>query len=546
MWGLDMRFLSLAFISLFFAVSIAVAAPPPTAAAPASQAATAVALQPAPGAGEVQPFGVELFQGNFAKSVFDEQDPSYVIMPGDRVVVRIWGARTLDGVFEVDAKGYLFLPELGPVKVAGLKQSQLTEVVSKKISSIYFRNVDIYVDLISAQPVAVYVTGFVRKPGRYAGGPTESILYYLDMAGGIDSERGSYRDIRVQRDDKLLALIDLYPFILNGNLPRPRLQEGDVIIVGERGAGIIAQGQVRHQARFEFPTNAMPRGYELAKFAIPLNTASHTSIVGSRNGAPFNTYLSLADFNGAHLLDGDTVEFHADTPRDTIMVSVSGAIVGASRYPVRKDTRLKSLLPLIAVEPELANLEGIHIRRRSVAARQKKSLDEALTRLEYTALTATSQSVDEANIRVREAELIAQFVAKAKSAQPDGTMVIGRDGQINDLYLEDGDIIIVPFKNDMVTISGEVLIPQTIIYQTDLDADDYITRAGGFSDRANESNLLLIKPNGEILAANEAQIAAGDQLLVLPRFETKNLQLLKDITQILYQIAVATRAVWNL
>jgi protein involved in polysaccharide export with SLBB domain len=540
-----MRFLSLAFLLLVLA-NFAVAAPPAIVTAPAPQPATGLTAPTPAASEEVQPFGVELFQGNFAKSVFDEQDPGYVIMPGDRVAVRIWGARTLDGVFEVDAKGFLFLPELGPVKVAGLKQSQLTEAVTKKISSVYFRNVEVYVDLISAQPVAVYVTGFVRKPGRYAGGPTESILYYLDMAGGIDPDRGSYRDIRIQRDDKLLVLADLYPFILNGNLPRPRLQEGDVIIVGERGAGIIAQGQVRNQARFEFPVNAMPRGYELTKFAIPLNTASHTSIIGTRNGAPFNTYLSLTDFNGAHLQDGDTVEFHADTPRDTIMVSVSGAIVGASRYPVKKDTRLKSLLPQIAVEPELANLEGIHIKRRSVATRQKKALDDALTRLEYTALTATSQSVDEANIRVREAELIAQFVAKAKNAQPDGTMVIGRDGQINDLYLEDGDTIIVPFKNDMITISGEVLIPQTIIYQPDLDVDDYITRAGGFSDRANTSNLLLVKPNGEILAANDAQIAAGDQLLVLPRFETKNLQLLKDITQILYQIAIATRAVWNL
>jgi protein involved in polysaccharide export with SLBB domain len=547
-----MRLFSLAFISLFFAASIAMAAvPPPMTAESALQPTSMPVSQPAPvpvvvptsNPDEVPPFGAELFQGNFAKSVFDELDPNYLIMAGDRVVVRIWGARTLDGVFEVDAKGYLFLPEIGPVKVGGLKQSQLTDAVSKKIGQIYFRNVEVYVDLISAQPVAVYVTGFVRKPGRYAGGPTESILYYLDMAGGIDAERGSYRDIRIQRDDKLLASVDLYPFILNGSLPRPRLQEGDVIIVGERGSGIIAQGQVRHQARFEFPVNAMSRGYELAKFAIPLNTVSHTSIIGTRSGAPFNTYLSLTEFSSAYLQDGDTVEFHADTPRDTIMVSVSGAIVGASRYPVKKDTRLKSLLPHIAVEPELANLQGIHIKRRSVAQRQKKSLDEALSRLEYTALTATSKSVDEANIRVREAELISQFVEKAKVIQPDGTMVIGRDGQVNDLYLEDGDVIVVPFKSDMVSISGEVLMPQTIIYKPELDVDDYIASTGGFSDRADKGNVLLIKPNGEVLEASDTRIAAGDQIMVLPRFETKNLQLFKDISQILYQLAIAARAV---
>jgi protein involved in polysaccharide export with SLBB domain len=365
-----------------------VAAQTPPAAVPLS-AALAAPTPEGP-----RPFGADLFQGNFAKGTFDELNADYQIMPGDRINVRLWGARTLDGVFDVDARGNLFLPEIGPVAVGGVKHSQLAEVVRERVRSVYTSNVEIYTNLINTQPVAIFVTGFVARPGRYAGGPTDSVLYYLDLAGGIDPERGSYRDIRLLRGGKVLEVVDIYPFILEGVLPRPRLEEGDVILVGERGAGVLVEGQVRHSARFEFPAGAAVSGEDLVRLAAPLDKASHASIVGSRGGAPYNTYMPLADFIQIPLQDGDTVHFHADTPGDTIMVAASGAIVGASRYPVRKDTRLLELLHHIPVEPKLANLEGIHIRRKSVAERQKKALDEALRRLEHSSLTATSQSTD--------------------------------------------------------------------------------------------------------------------------------------------------------
>jgi protein involved in polysaccharide export with SLBB domain len=524
MRGFDMRILNILLVLLCLSVSFD---------------AAAADVPPAP-------FGADLFQGNFAKGTFDELNAQYQIMPGDRINVRLWGARTFDGVLSVDAQGNLFLPEVGPVPLAGVKHSQLAQVVREKVRSVYTNNVEVYTNLINSQPVAVFVTGFVNRPGRYAGGPTESLLYYLDLAGGIDAERGSYRDIRILRNGQVLAGVDIYPFILEGALPRPRLEEGDVILVGERGAGVLAEGQVRHSARFEFPAAAVVTGEALVKLAAPLHKVSHVSIVGSRAGAPYNTYLSLTDFLQIPLEDGDAVQFHADTPGDTIMVAARGAIVGASRYPVRKDTRLLELLHYIPVEPELANLEGIHIRRKSVAERQKKALDEALRRLEQSALTATSASMDEANIRVREAELIAKFVSKARTVEPDGTVVVGHDGKLNDLYLEDGDIIFIPAKSDVVLISGEVMMPQALVHREEMEVRDYITGAGGFSDRADKKSLLVVKPNGEVLRSGDTIIAAGDQLLVLPRVDTKNLQALKDISQILYQIAVATKVALDL
>lgn len=529
MRGFDMRLLIALALVICLDVSAAFALPAPQ--TPPAQRGT----------DGVAPFGDKLFQGNFSQGTYDELNADYQIQPGDRIALRLWGARTFDGVLSVDSQGNLFLPEVGPVAVGGIKHGALNNFVQEKIRTVYTNNVEGYTTLLNTQPVAVFVTGFVTRPGRYAGGPTDSILYYLDLAGGVDPARGSYRDIRILRGGELLAQIDLYPFILDGTLPRPRLEEGDVILVTERGAGILTQGYVRHEARFEFIAGSAVTGEALVLLTLPLHNVSHASVIGTRGGAPYNAYLPLADFRQLPLEDGDKVHFLADTPGDTIMVAATGAIVGASRYPVDKSTRLLELLKNIPMEPELANLDGIHIRRKSVADSQKKALDDALRRLERSSLTATSESVDEANIRVREAELISQFVAKARTIQPDGTVVVGHNGELTDIYLEDGDIIVIPAKSDVVVVSGEVMMPQTVVYLPGRDIDDYIAGTGGFSDRANKRHLLVVKPNGEVLPAKHATLAGGDQLLVLPKVDTKNMQVLKDISQILYQIAIAAK-----
>jgi protein involved in polysaccharide export with SLBB domain len=537
MRGFDMRrvILCLLILCLPAAVTLGAVGTPPV-----------VELQPPPSSGGAAPFGADLFQGHFAKGAYDELNSDYVIMPGDRITVRLWGAHKFDGVLDVDAQGNLFLPEVGPVPVAGLRHAQLPHVVAERVRSVYTNNVEVYTNLINTQPVALYVTGFVTRPGRYAGGSTDSVLYYLDQAGGIDAERGSFRDIRILRNGRVFVHVDLYPFILDGSLPRPRLEEGDVILVGKRGAGILAQRKVRHSARFEFPADAAITGRQLTDLATPLHKVSHVSVVGARNGAPFNTYVSVEEFQGVPLKDGDVVDFHADTPGDTIMVAATGAIVGPSRYPVKKDTRLTELLYHIPVEPDLANRDGIHVKRKSVAEQQKKALEESLRRLEETSLTATSQSVDEANIRVREAELIAQFVSKARTVEPDGTVVVGHDGKLRDIFLEDGDVVVIPAKSDVVLISGEVIMPQAVVYSQGKNSRDYIAVAGGFSHRADKRHILVAKPNGEILSTADTEIAPGDHVMVLPRFDTKNRQTLKDISQILYQIAIATKVVLDL
>src|SRR5205807_1059266 len=135
-------------------------------------------------------------------------DPNHVMAPGDVVQIHIYGATTLDQQATVDSNGDIFLPTIGPVHVAGVLAGNLETVVANAISSVYQSNAQVYVTLASAVPVNVFVTGAVMSPGQYAQPSTASIITFLQAAGGIDSRRGSYRNITVIRDGRTASHFD--------------------------------------------------------------------------------------------------------------------------------------------------------------------------------------------------------------------------------------------------------------------------------------------------------------------------------------------------
>lgn len=515
---------------------------PPAWAQGAYRSSTSIALRP---------FASKLFEGRFASTFSDAASGDYVLAPGDRVVVRIWGARSYDDVLIVDQQGNLFIPEVGPVRVAGTKNSGLLSTVRSAISRVYTDNVQAYVSLQSAQPVAVYVTGFVNHPGRYAGGSLDSILSFLDRAGGIDPERGSYRRIEIIRNKKVIADLDLYQFALAGDVTSLRLKDGDVILVKEKGISVSAYGLLREEAVYELTENSgskvkKPLGSGLIELASPLKNVSHVSVSGTRNKAPFNRYFSLDEFKSFALADGDIVEFVADMPGQTIMATVTGAITGASRYPIHKTVKLRDLLRRIEVEPELAATDAVYLRRKSVARDQKAVLQDSLRRLEQTALTATSSTPEEAQLRVDEARLIQDFVKRASQLEPDGVIVVSRGTEINDIWLEDGDEVVIPQKTNVVQITGEVVMPKAVAFERGMSLDDYLAAAGGVSSRADEKHILVAKQNGEVGMADRLGISPGDRIMVLPKVDSKGMLLAKDLMQIIYQIAVATKVAVDL
>jgi hypothetical protein len=166
-------------------------------------------------------------------------------------------------------------------------------------------------------------------------------------------------------------------------------------------------------------------------------------------------------------------------------------------------------------------------------------IDESLNRLERSVLTAPVNSSGEGSIRVQEASLIMQFVAKAKLIQPLGKVIVSENSHVANILLEQGDQIVIPNVTDLIQVSGEVLMPQALVYNENAKLDDYIAWAGGFTERAEDKRIALVKANGFITFEQGAKVEKGDQVLVLPKVDVKIMQSVKDITQVMYQIAIA-------
>ena len=501
-------------------------------------------LLPQSESGLPPPYGANLFAGGYETERSDGLNDNYLIAPGDKLNIWIWGAVNFSNVVTVDNQGNIFIPDVGPINVKNVAASKVNNLVTSHISEVFTNNVNVYVNLLTATPVSVYVTGPVIRPGQYAGQSSDSVLYFLKRAGGIDSDRGSYRHIKVLRQNRVIQQIDLYEFMQKGKMPKLSLKDQDVILVEPQGPMINVAGKVRNPFRFELK-NSTALGSELIDYALPLAKVSHVGVIGDRSNGPFSVYMPYKDFDRIQLSDGDKVLFNDDMHAQVYDVQVMGSYRGPSYFTVRKETRLHDLLNHIPIDPNMADYGSIYIMRKSVAARQKEMLEDSLNRLERSVFTAPASSDGEASIRTKEAELVMRFVEKARKIQPLGKVVVSDKGVIANILLEQGDQIVIPNKTDLIQVGGEVMMPQAVVYNKNASLEDYVAWAGGYTDRANDKRIAVVHANGLMEFKDGGDVMPGDQILVMPKVDSKMMQSIKDITQVIYQVAVAANVVLN-
>lgn len=489
------------------------------------------------------PFGSNLFAGSYQGQHQDGRNPSYKIMPGDRVSVNTWGALEIKRVFVVDGQGNIFLPSIGPVPLSGVKNSQLTKVVKNQIAKVYRTGVGVYTNLLTAAPVGVYVTGGVPRPGRYAGVPADSVLFFLNQAGGIDAKAGSYRSIMILRENKNIAEIDLYEFILRGTLPPVQFADGDTILVQRRGPSVLVLGEVANPGYIEFLPTKMS-GADALAIVPKAATATTVTVQGLVAGQSHNSTMKVETFAKSDLSDGDIVYLRSEGRPDTILIHLEGEFVGPSLLSIARGSRLLDVLNYVEIDPTLSDVSAVHLRRAEVAAKQKQSIENSLHRLERSAMLALSGTEKEAAIRVQEAKLMQNFIVRARNIQPLGRIVTASGGTQQNLLLVNGDTIVIPARTNVVRIGGEVRMNQAVVYTPGMTAGDYVQRAGGFTDRADDDNIIIMHASAEVsMGDDDSNIRPGDEILVAPAVDSKIMQNAADISQVLYQIAVAAAVV---
>ncbi len=425
--------------------------------------------------------------------------------------------------------------------------SELNDVVSSSLKKIYKANVNFYVSLDTEQPVKVYVSGFARKPGLYSGLSSDSLFYYIDKAGGIDSQRGSYLNIRILRDNEIKEDIDLYEFIMQGKIKTVQFKDGDVIQILPRKNMFKATGSIKNAFEFEFTEKYISLSSVI--YMISPESSSNKLSIQRKIDNEIKTYVysinlknfNINDLNNIVIYNNDELKFSIDKKDNTIDVSVKGEHDSYKDITVNNGTTLADLIKSLKLN-DRTDLQGIQLFRKSIQDKQKESINESIRILETSVLLAESPTKNTAELRKAEADMLAKWIESARKIIPRGQVILGENPDLSKIYLEQGDQIQIPSKNWLVSISGQVLQPTSLVWNDSLTVQDYVNQAGGLLDNANQDKIIVKKMNGMIQFVkikDKTKIQKGDEILIVPKIEVKSFQLAKDITEIIYQIVVS-------
>jgi polysaccharide biosynthesis/export protein len=324
-------------------------------------------------------------------------------------------------------------------------------------------------------------------------------------------------------------------------------------------------GQVR--APGEYPLEPDMRISDLLRAGGGLSEAAYTTDAELTRYTVIDGEFretELVTVNLASLLRGDAAADFAIGPYDYLnikevsrwrgeeSVTIRGEVVFPGTYPIRRGERLSSLLARAGGLTDLAFPAGSVFTRVEIQERQREQLELLAQRVERD-LAALSVSDPNASATITAGQ---SLVDQLRNAAATGRWVIRLDALVAgvaeaDVVLKDGDVLLVPDERQEVSVLGEVQYATSHVYEGGLTRDDYISRSGGLSQRADRKRIYVVRANGEVVANSGAgwfqrdggsEIRPGDSIVV-PIDVDQPLARWTAITQIIYNLAIAAAAV---
>jgi len=198
-------------------------------------------------------FGYNLFRtavSTFAPVTDVPVGPDYVIGPGDRFNISLWGRIEGSYQVEVNRNGEITLPKVGAIKVWGLTLSELKKTIHDQLSR-YYSGFQMNITMGKLRTIRVFIVGEAQMPGSYSLSSLSTVYNALFAAGG-PSKRGTMRNIKLMRNGTAIKTVDLYDFLLKGDRSQDeRLQSGDTIFVSMIGPVVGIAGSVMRPAIYE-------------------------------------------------------------------------------------------------------------------------------------------------------------------------------------------------------------------------------------------------------------------------------------------------------
>lgn len=415
-------------------------------------------------------FGRDIFNKrslSFEPSMNIATPTSYVVGPGDKVIIDVYGASQKTDQLEVSPDGTIVINDFGPIHIAGLTVAQANEKIKDQLGQRY-RSSRIQMTVGQTRTITVNVMGEVSAPGTYTLSAFASVFHALYMAGGVNGV-GTLRNIKVYRGGRQLSVVDVYDYILNGRLSgNIRLQDNDVIVVGPYDCIVDIAGNVKRPMAYEMKKNESVA--TLLKYAGGFATKAYTKAVrlerssGDHYSAYNVTEFEMADFR---LADGDSVIVDSIQKRYENSVTVKGGVFHPGMYDLDGTTTVRALIERAGGLTEDAFLN------RAVLHRMKED---------------------------RTRRVIAVDI--------DGIMA----GTVADIPLENEDELLIPYRIEAMsqrtlTIHGEVQFPGTYEYADDMTIEDLILQAGGPTDATSTARVDISR------RVNDPSATASDRVI---------------------------------
>ena len=394
----------------------------------------------------------------------------YTIGPGDAMTLYVYGYAELPPQdLVVNRDGFVTLVRVGNVNLAGKSIEEAQKILlsrySRYIPSLLGSGgqsapTKLMLTLSETRQVNVYVTGQVTSPGSYSLTSLSSAFDALYQSGG-PTEVGTFREIKVIRNNKVVSTFDLYPFLTEGTLQGAiRVQDNDRITVGYYKKRVELIGNVKTPGLFE-PKEGETLS-DIIGYAGGFTDVAYRGRVKVYRITPSERRIldvSSDKFDTFVLETGDEIEVETVLDRFENIVTIEGAVMRPGEYSIDNNPSLKVLLQ---------HAQGLR--------------EDAFTGRIYVSRTRADQSME--NIPLNLADII--------------------NGTAEDLLLTRLDVVNIPSRFDLaeqstVHIQGEVNNPKvgdnggTFVYMTNMTLEDVILKAGGFKESAKASQVEVVR-----------------------------------------------------
>ncbi len=435
----------------------------------------------------------------------------YIVGPGDKIFISISGIEEAVYNLMINQEGYLYIPKVGGVDLRNKTLAEAKSIILTRLQKSY-KNVEYFISLSDFRKIRVSLVGDVKKPSTYIVTSNSRLIDLLKMSYGL-TVTSDFRNIKINSKDGSKNNYDYLSFLRLGDFSQnPFLKDGDVIIIDRINKMITINGLVKYPAHYEFKENetlasiinlaggllfnARKDSIELIRFAEDSKTQF----------SKYYTYDYIQNnliplFNGDQVLVRELPEFFIPQ-----YVTINGKVRYPGFYKIIKDkTKLTEIIKEAGGFLEDASLADATLSRTDVETKKDPEF-ERIKLIPRADMTDDEYDYYKSKSRQRSGKVVTDFEKLFKEN------ILSED-----IILRTGDEINVPEKKNYITLIGQVVNPGNIIYQPGLKVEDYIQLAGGFSWRALENDVRVVKVNtGEWIDSDDIdQLEPGDTIWIL-------------------------------